>query len=45
MGQYFPAWLAPTAAGFDRKVTRKEYDRAIEAAVRLGLRNVFLQER
>jgi alanine-glyoxylate transaminase/serine-glyoxylate transaminase/serine-pyruvate transaminase len=45
MGQYFPAWLAPTAAGFDRKVTRKEYDRAIEAAWLLGLRNVFLQER
>ena len=45
MGQYFPAWLAPTAAGFDRKVTRKEYDRAIEAASMLGLRNVFLQER
>ena len=45
MGQYFPAWQATTTAGFDRKVTRKEYDRAIEAAQRLGLRNVFIQER
>jgi len=26
-------------------VTRKEYDRAIEAAELLGLRNVFIQER
>ncbi len=45
MGQYFPAWRADTVAGFDRKLTRKEYDRAIEAAERLGLRNVFIQER
>ena len=45
MGQYFPAWRADTVAGFDRKVTRKEYDRAIEAASLLGLRNVFIQER
>jgi len=26
-------------------VTRKEYDRTIEAASRLGFRNVFIQER
>jgi len=45
MGQYFPAWQAANVAGFDRKVTRKEYDRAIEAASLLGLRNVFIQER
>ena len=45
MGQYFPAWRAADADGFDRKVTRKEYDRAIEAAERLGFRNVFIQER
>jgi len=45
MGQYFPAWQAATTAGFDRKVTRKEYGRAIEAASLLGLRNVFIQER
>ena len=45
MGQYFAAWRADTVAGFDRKVTRKEYDRAIEAASLLGLRNVFIQER
>jgi uncharacterized Fe-S radical SAM superfamily protein PflX len=45
MGQYFPAWRASDADGFDRKVTRKEYDRAIEAATLLGFRNVFIQER
>ena len=45
MGQYFPAWRAATVDGFDRKVTRKEYDRAIEAASQLGFRNVFIQER
>jgi len=45
MGQYFPAWRAATAAGFDRKLTRKEYDRAIGAASRLGFRNAFIQER
>jgi putative pyruvate formate lyase activating enzyme len=45
MGQYFPAWRAAATDGFDRKVTRKEYARAIEAAERLGFRNVFIQER
>jgi putative pyruvate formate lyase activating enzyme len=45
MGQYFPAWRASTKDGFDRKVTRKEYCRAIEAAELLGFRNVFIQER
>ncbi len=45
MGQYFPAWRAADADGFGRKVTRKEYDRAIGAAERLGFRNVFIQER
>lgn len=45
MGQYFPAWRAAATDGFDRKVTRKEYDRAIEAASLLGFRNVFIQER
>jgi putative pyruvate formate lyase activating enzyme len=45
MGQYFPAWRAADADGFDRKVTRKEYERAIGAASLLGFRNVFIQER
>ncbi|MGE5284520.1 MAG: radical SAM protein, partial [Actinomycetota bacterium] len=45
MGQYFPAWRAADAGGFDRKVTRKEYGRATGAASRLGFRNVFIQER
>ncbi|HWS14802.1 MAG TPA: radical SAM protein [Candidatus Methylomirabilis sp.] len=45
MGQYFPAWHAVSTPGFGRKLARKEYDRAIDAAVRLGFRNVFIQER
>jgi putative pyruvate formate lyase activating enzyme len=45
MGQYFPAWRAADVEGFDRKLTRKEYARAIGAAERLGFRNVFIQER
>jgi len=45
MGQYFPAWRAGATGGFDRKVTRKEYDRAIGAAERLGFRNAYIQER
>ncbi|MHB1024813.1 MAG: radical SAM protein [Desulfobacteria bacterium] len=45
MGQYFPAWQAADVDGFGRKVTRKEYDRTIAAASRLGFRNVFIQER
>lgn len=44
MGQYFPAWRASSTPGFRNKLTRKEYDRAIEAAKLLGFRNVFIQE-
>jgi len=44
MGQYFPAWKAPGTPGLDRKLTRKEYGRAMAAASRLAFRNVFLQE-
>ncbi len=44
MGQYFPAWRAGSTPGFGRKLTRREYDDAVEAADRLGMRNVFIQE-
>ncbi len=44
MGQYFPAHRAVTAPGFSRKLGRPEYERAIEAAGRLGLANVYIQE-
>jgi len=44
MGQYFPAHRAAASPGFSRKLGRREYDRAIEAAVRLGLSNVYIQE-
>ncbi len=45
MGQYFPAWKAPGTPGLDRKLTEKEYERAVAAAERLSFRNVFIQER
>jgi putative pyruvate formate lyase activating enzyme len=44
MGQYFPAYRAPETAGFGRKLSAGEYDRAIAAAERLSFRNVFIQE-
>ncbi len=44
MGQYFPAYRAPGVPGYDRKLSRGEYARAVEAADRLGMGNVFIQE-
>jgi putative pyruvate formate lyase activating enzyme len=44
MGQYFPAWKAHEIAGFDRKLHQEEYERAVDCADRLGLKNVFIQE-
>jgi len=44
MGQYFPAYRAAETPGFDRRLTKEEYERAIDAAEKLGLRNVFIQE-
>ncbi len=44
MGQYFPAHRAPATPGYDRKLSPEEYERAIEAAERIGLTNVFIQE-
>lgn len=44
MGQYFPAHRAPAIPGYDRKLTGEEYDRAVDAAEKLGMTNVFIQE-
>ncbi len=44
MGQYFPAYKASETAGFGRRLSENEYDRAIAAAERLAFRNVFIQE-
>src|SRR5512134_619134 len=44
MGQYFPAWKAPGTPGLDRKLTEREYARAVAAAERLSFSNVFIQE-
>ena len=44
MAQYFPAWQAREIPGLGRKVTKKEYGRAVSAASRLSFRNVFIQE-
>jgi len=44
MGQYFPAYRAPETPGFGRKLSEEEYEEAVDAAVELGLTNVFIQE-
>ncbi len=44
MGQYFPAHRAAATPGYDRKLFPGEYERAVAAAVKLGLSNVFIQE-
>jgi len=44
MGQYFPAYRAFETPGFERKLAEEEYERAIDAAEKLGMRNVFIQE-
>lgn len=44
MGQYFPAHRAGSVEGLGRKLSAAEYVRAIEAARRLGLSDVYIQE-
>jgi putative pyruvate formate lyase activating enzyme len=44
MGQYFPAWKAPGTPGLDRKLSKREYGRAVATASRLAFRDVFIQE-
>ncbi len=44
MGQYFPAYRAAATPGYTRKLGRVEYERAVSAASRLGLQNVYIQE-
>lgn len=44
MGQYFPAHRAKGLPGFDRKLGAEEYERAVEAARKLGLTEVAIQE-
>ncbi|NJD62673.1 MAG: radical SAM protein [Deltaproteobacteria bacterium] len=44
MGQYFPAYRATGVPGYGRKLAADEYRRAVEAAERLGLTEVYIQE-
>jgi putative pyruvate formate lyase activating enzyme len=44
MGQFFPAHRATAVKGLGRKLSAAEYGRAVEAARRLELTNVFIQE-
>lgn len=44
MNQYFPAHKAIHTPPLDRKTTREEYERAIEALEEFGLDNGFIQE-
>jgi len=43
MAQYHPAHRAAARPAIDRRITRDEYRRAVEAARRLGMRNVLTQ--
>jgi putative pyruvate formate lyase activating enzyme len=44
MNQYFPAHKAIQTPPLDRKATKEEYERAIEALEEFGLDNGFVQE-
>jgi uncharacterized Fe-S radical SAM superfamily protein PflX len=44
MGQYFPAHKAPATPGYDRKLSKGEYEAAVREAERLGMDNVYIQE-
>jgi putative pyruvate formate lyase activating enzyme len=44
MGQYFPAHRAMDTPGFERKLSRSEYRRAVEFAESLELTEVYIQE-
>jgi putative pyruvate formate lyase activating enzyme len=44
MGQYFPAHKAPAIPGYDRKLSKGEYEAAVREAERLGMDNVYIQE-
>jgi putative pyruvate formate lyase activating enzyme len=44
MGQYFPAHEAESVEGLGRRLSAAEYGRAIGAARRLGLSDVYIQE-
>ena len=44
MSQYFPAHKALHLAPLDRKVTRDEYEQAVQILTELGLKNGYLQD-
>jgi len=44
MSQYFPAHRAASFPGYERRLSREEYEHSVETALRLGFENVFLQE-
>ena len=44
LGQYFPAGDAAEYPEINRRLKRKEYQRAVDALDRLGIENGFLQE-
>lgn len=40
MGQYYPCYKASEYPPLDRRIDRKEYERAVKAAIRAGLRRI-----
>jgi len=44
MAQYFPAYLAARTPPLDRRLTRREYNRAVDYLLKLGLESGYVQE-
>jgi len=44
MAQYFPANRAPQIPEFNRRITRREYEKVLDLASSLGLNNILRQE-
>ena len=44
MGQYVPSHLAADYAPLDRRLLRREYERAVEFCLSLGFFNVYIQD-
>lgn len=45
MNQYTPVWQQEKYPELNRKVTRREYEKVLDAAVELGIENGYFQER
>ena len=44
MNQYTPVWKNEKFPELNRKVTRREYEKVLDAAIELGIENGYFQE-